>query len=91
MESQNTPARVFGPYETERDTHGEPLVRRVTQSETTNMQHLLEACAAADVDLGAFDISIIMWLSRWEPATVQVVIGLISRAYAAGVKAGEAR
>jgi len=87
----NNPPPVFGPYETELATYGAPLVRTVTQSDTANRQHLLEACKNAGVDLGTFDASIVAWLARWEPATVQVVIGLISRAYAAGVKAGETR
>jgi hypothetical protein len=40
------------------------------------------------VELGAFDVRILNWLAGYEAATVQVVIGLISRAYAAGVEQG---
>jgi hypothetical protein len=45
---------------------------------------LVDACFAADVKTGAFDDKILRWLSGWEDATVQVMIGLIGRAYESG-------
>jgi hypothetical protein len=42
---------------------------------------LEDACRAAGVELGEFDRRIIGWLAGWEPATVAVVAGLISRAH----------
>ena len=46
----------------------------------TQLRHLEEACAAAGVELGAYDRSILEWLAGWEASTVQVIIGLITRA-----------
>ena len=48
-----------------------------------------ETCAAAGVDLGAFDRRILSWLSGWEPATAVVICGLITRAHDAGFARGE--
>lgn len=83
---------VFGPYATERDTMASPLgaAIRVTRPElgsyrAIQMEHLRQACAGAGVELGAYDERILAWLATYEPATVQVVIGLISRAHAAGL------
>ena len=45
---------------------------------------LLSACAAAGVELGAYDRHILAWLAGWEPQTVAVIAGLISRAHEAG-------
>jgi hypothetical protein len=39
-----------------------------------------DACAGAEVALGAHDHAIILWLAAWEPSTVAVIAGLISRA-----------
>ena len=50
----------------------------------TVYRHIAEACDAAGVELGAFDRRTLAWLAGWEPSTVQVVIGLIIRAHAAG-------
>jgi hypothetical protein len=43
-------------------------------------RHLEQACKVAGVELGAFDERILRWLAGWENETVQVIIGLISRA-----------
>lgn len=86
-----------GPYEDETDTYAEPLPREIRAMRDagrirsgdpdrlvsgTQLRHLEEACAAAGVELGVFDRRILAWLAGWEPSTVQVVIGLISRAAA---------
>jgi hypothetical protein len=45
-----------------------------------NARMLEDACTAAGVELGAYDRRIIAWLAGWEPQTVAVICGLISRA-----------
>ena len=42
------------------------------------------ACAAARVELGAFDRRVLAWLAQWEPETCMVIAGLITRAHAGG-------
>jgi len=93
---------AFGPYETEQDTYTEPMpteIRRVRDAnlysqdlgrlvDAAVLRHLHQACEARGIPLGAFDKSILRWLTNWEDSTVQVVIGLIERAYAAGLEAG---
>jgi hypothetical protein len=49
-----------------------------------NLAMLEQACAAAGVELGAFDRRVLAWLSGWEPQVCAVVAGMILRAYAAG-------
>ncbi|MBG0819108.1 hypothetical protein [Planomonospora sp. ID82291] len=88
-----------GPYETERETRGEPMPKAVSALHDagtvksgdpdrvvrgTKEAALLQACEAAGVELGAHDRGVIAWLSEWETSTVQAVIGLITRAGAAG-------
>lgn len=48
-----------------------------------NLAQLMDACADAGVALGAHDSRIIHWLAGWEPSTVAVIAGLVSRARAA--------
>jgi hypothetical protein len=88
-----------GPYETERDARESPAVRAVYLAYSTSpgggTMHMLlrcllaSACTQAHVDVGAYDDAILGWLSRYEPATCQVIAGLIRRAYAAGAARGE--
>jgi hypothetical protein len=85
--------RTHGPYELERDTDNEPLPREARSTpagrgvhQPINRRHLTEACRDAGVVLGAHDARILAWLANYEPSTVQVVIGLISRAHTAGVE-----
>lgn len=85
-----------GPYETEQQVRADcDWARRVPVAAgshiTPNTTRLLRACTDAGVDLGAYDWRIIDWLATWEDTTVQVVAGLIARAYAAGVQAGGAQ
>jgi hypothetical protein len=86
---------MTGPYETEADALAEPLAHEVNDLHkpgryrsdeighvvaTTQLRHLESACAAAGVELGAFDRQTLAWLAGWEVSTVQVIIGLIARA-----------
>ncbi len=89
---------MSGPYESERDTWDEPMVREATRlreqapvagypyraAREEMLRHLLGACQQCGVHLGAYDRQKLEWLCRWEPSTVQVVIGLVGRAYEAG-------
>lgn len=84
----NPPAAPSGPYETEeqvfevtRGAHGVP-----GGSTEYNHGRLLDTCKAAGVYLGAFDHLIVRWLAGWEPQTVAVVVGLITRAHAEGAQ-----
>ena len=42
---------------------------------------LLDTCADAGVAVGEYDSRILHWLASWEPSTVAVIAGLISRAH----------
>ncbi len=82
----NVPA---GPYENAEDTHDSPLFRELDDSPRGSVpvvveRHLLEACRNADVKLGDFDFRTLSWFGRLDAETAQSLIGLISRAYAAG-------
>lgn len=92
----------FGPYRSELDALAEPMPREVTALHgagrvrsgdpdrlvrDTVLRHLLAACEAAGVEVGAFDRRILDWLAGWETSTCQVLIGLISRAHAGGLAA----
>jgi hypothetical protein len=89
----------FGPYETEQQTHAEPMPQAVRTLHRTGrvrsgdpdrlvqatvLHHLLDACHATGVALGARDLLTLEWLARGDTSSAQVVIGLITRAYAAG-------
>jgi hypothetical protein len=50
-----------------------------------NRRLLGRVCQAAGVAMGRYDDRIVEWLSVWEPSTVAVVAGWISRAYEAGL------
>lgn len=91
--------RQMGPYETERQARNEPMPRAVTGLHQagrvrsgdpdrlvrdTVLRHLDQACEATGVEMAAFDRSMLAWLANWEPENVQVVIGMITRAYTAG-------
>ncbi len=84
---QITPA---GPFENEREVLRLPAVRAVYEAFDAdpgpgkmaphNYRMLCEALDAAGVEVGAFDVRIVGWLAGWEPSTVAVVCGLITRA-----------
>jgi hypothetical protein len=73
---------VNGPY----DTRGQALAAITPATGHTDRawryDMLKRATAAANP--GEFDRLILSWLAGWEPDTVQVVIGLLERMYAAG-------
>lgn len=88
----------LGPYQTRQEAADSPMAQEVrgvhdagrfpdaadhlpTPAQIRS-RYLKEACVAAGVELGAFDQRIVDWLAGWEDPTVQVVIGLISRAHA---------
>lgn len=59
-------------------------VARIPVADRINEGLLLAALTSAGVELGAYDRQIAGWFSGWEPSIVQVVIGWIERAHAAG-------
>lgn len=86
---------MTGPYETEAEALAGPVREEVRALHAggavrpydpdhlvrdAQLRHLEAACAAAGVELGAFDRRILAWLAGWESSTVQVIIGLIARA-----------
>lgn len=83
-----------GPYEHEVEARREPMPTAVgaeSVAVTRNwlrLTALLEACERSGVELGAFDRRILSWLAGYEAETVQVVVGLVERAYEAGMAAG---
>ena len=88
--------RIYGPYQSssDADNDADEMAIRVSGKHVPapsayelRYVALVNACTRAGVELGVFDERILCWLSRWEPSTVQVVVGLISRANRAGVPA----
>lgn len=71
----------MGPYETEEEARAES-----PQQGDDRLSHLLGVCAAAGVELGAFDLSIVEWLTTFEPTTCQVIAGLIARSHGAAFR-----
>ena len=81
---------MTGPFETEREARELAAVQAIYEAfrndpgvgRMTPHVHrmLVEACAAAGVQLGAYDRRVLAWLAGWEPQTAAVVAGLISRA-----------
>lgn len=53
-----------------------------------NLAMLRQAYDAAGIELGAYDSRILAWLAGWEPQTVAVIAGLITRASRPGAGAG---
>jgi hypothetical protein len=81
-----------GPYEVERQARADVAdiylqarhsVRREVLGEA-NHALLTGACERAGVALGAYDARILAWLAGWEPQMCAVLVGLITRAHAAG-------
>ncbi len=76
-----------GAFDTEREAAN--AVRYITGSPAESWgpgmhKHLEDACRAAGVTLGSYDHAILLWLSGWEPSTVAVIAGLITRAQRPG-------
>jgi hypothetical protein len=82
-----------GPFEAEREASAASLWAQqgreqgMTQA-AANLAGL--AAALSGVELGSYDKRIIEWLAGWEPSTVAVICGLISRARALGAGNGRA-
>lgn len=96
---------VFGPYQSAGETRTGLLMQEWTGLHDAALvangdpqgvarglavHHLHGACRLAEVELGAYDMQVIAWLACADVAAVQAVIGLLSRAYAAGWAAGRA-
>jgi hypothetical protein len=88
---------VHGPYETDSDAmrdaaHVHQAYRAAGGQrglmDRINEDLLLGALREAGVELGAYDRRIAGWLSDWEPHVVQVLLGWLERAHAAGHCAG---
>lgn len=81
---------MSAPFETEHEArasvehiHGSPA-EAMTDG---NHRRLEDACRAAGVELGRWDERILVWLAGWEPSTVAVIAGLITRAHESGAAA----
>ena len=75
----------MGPFATEQQARAAADHAGLTGTlATRNHGMLTRACWAAHVETGAFDARILAWLANYEPATVAVVAGLITRAHEAG-------
>ena len=85
-------AGTDGPFGTEREARaaslweqqGRPEVEGRSGIREANVAQLMDVCADAGVQLGAYDSRILHWLAGWEPATCAVVAGLIARAHENG-------
>lgn len=87
--------KVYGPYDTEAELRQDCAWSRGRRPVAgghvePNRGRLLQALAEAGVRLGERDARTVDWLAGWEPETVQVIVGLISRAHQAGIPAGSA-
>jgi hypothetical protein len=90
-----------GPFETSQQARDVPAVRAIYDAMHAShrrgvmgergYQLLSQACEAADVEVGAYDHHILVWLAGFKPETCAVVAGLITRAHEAGLaaRAGE--
>ncbi|MGH3320096.1 MAG: hypothetical protein ACRDN9_07930 [Streptosporangiaceae bacterium] len=86
----------IGPYDSERGASRDCRVvyeaahrspRRNVMQETTYVR-LLDECRRSGVELGAYDREILYQLSDGPPPTVQVVLGIVARAYDSGHERG---
>jgi len=80
---QRPPHHSSGPFESRREAAD--AAAHITDSPPGawadgNLRLLEGACRAAGVDVGALDYQILVWLAGWEPSTVTVIAGLITRA-----------
>ena len=85
----------LGPFETEEQARAaaqaaaDPGLLPLKAAE--NRRLLGRVCEASAVVMGRYDDRIVQWLSIWEPSTVVVVAGWITRAYESGRAAGAGR
>jgi hypothetical protein len=84
------PADAHGPYQTRGEANQSPAVQAVWKAYSAApgtgrmaahcLAILTDACATAGILTGAYDLTVMAWLSGWEPETCQVIAGLITRA-----------
>ena len=85
-EEQADAERRFGPFASEAEARAAAAslgIRPLGGPDPLaagNQRMLLDACTAAGVQIGAYDVRILEWLAQWEPATCAVIAGLITRA-----------
>jgi hypothetical protein len=79
-------ARDAGPFATRRqaDTAVADILGDRGRWDILARNLLAGALAAAGVELGGYDETVTEWLSRFEPATVAVIAGWVTRAAAGG-------
>jgi hypothetical protein len=92
-------SEALGPFESEQEALASPAVRAIYAAMRASSRagvmaelgHRLleEACAAAGVEVGAYDHKILVWLAGFEPQACAVIAGLIARARQSAVP-GEA-
>lgn len=73
-----------GPYDTRGQALADITPTTGRPDQAWRYARLTQAAEAAGAGLGEFDRLVLGWLAGWEADTVQVVIGLIGRAHAAG-------
>ena len=86
LSSARDASHAPGPFETEREAAAavQHIYGSRTEAWSDGSHRLLEdACRAAEVELGAFDHRILVWLAGFEPSACAVVAALITRANAA--------
>ncbi len=72
---------MSGPFETEREAAAASLWGQFPAGLNMRACNLADLAAElSGIELGAYDKRIIEWLAGWEPSTVAVVCGLVSRA-----------
>jgi hypothetical protein len=83
-----------GPYQTERQAAAASSWARdgrpSGEMSGHNLRDLLDACTEARVMVGKHDVTVLEWLAGYEPSTVAVITGLITRAFEAGLDDPEA-
>ena len=90
MEGPGHDSTDHGPFDTEQQARELPAVQAVYDAfradpgigkmQPHEQRMLLDALAEAGVYLGAYDHRIVEWLANWEPQTVAVIAGWITRA-----------
>ena len=81
MTGHAAPGGPAGPFETERAArHAGYQGSTEHPGSSALLGQLHAACYRSGVELGAYDRRILEWLAGWEPATVAVIAGLITRA-----------
>jgi hypothetical protein len=86
-------AKSLGPFDTEDQARAAAQVAAdpglLPIKAPQNRRLLVRVCDAAGVTMGRYDDKIVTWLAIWDPSTVVVVAGWITRAYESGRVAGE--